>query len=86
MSILKVSTRQIKAARALLSWSQDDLAAASGISSPTIKRLEAVDGYLGGRDETVRAICAALEAEGIHFLEENGVRLVPFEETEPDLA
>ena len=40
MSIRKVSIRQIKAARALLNWSQDDLAARSGVSTPTVKRLE----------------------------------------------
>ena len=52
MSILKVSIRQIKAARALLAWSQEDLASAADISVPTIKRLEAQDGPLGGRSET----------------------------------
>ena len=52
MSILKVSIRQIKAARSLLAWSQEQLAAAADVSIPTIKRLEARDGPLGGRDET----------------------------------
>jgi hypothetical protein len=41
--------RQVKAARALLGWSQQDLARASGVSEPTIGRLEAADGVLGGR-------------------------------------
>ena len=36
----KVSIRQIKAARALLGWSQETLAKASGVSIPTVKRLE----------------------------------------------
>jgi DNA-binding XRE family transcriptional regulator len=40
MSILKVSMQQIKAARALLSWSQGDLAEAADVSIPTVKRLE----------------------------------------------
>jgi predicted transcriptional regulator len=35
-----ISVRQMKAARALLAWSQGDLATASGISEPTIARLE----------------------------------------------
>jgi predicted transcriptional regulator len=72
MSILKVSIRQIKAARAMLSWSQEDLAKASGVSSPTIKRLEAGDGTLGGRADTARAICTALEAAGVIFVDANG--------------
>src|ERR1700684_4446206 len=41
VSIPKVSIRQVKAARELLGWSQEDLALHSGISVPTIKRLEA---------------------------------------------
>ena len=72
MSILKVSIRQIKAARALLAWSQNKLADESGISEPTIKRLESVDGNLGGREETNRAIVAALERAGVIFVAENG--------------
>lgn len=72
MSILKVSIRQVKAARALLGWSQKDLADASGISEPTIKRLEAADGELGGRPGTSDAIKSALEAAGAQFIPENG--------------
>jgi predicted transcriptional regulator len=64
--------RQVKAARALLGWSQSDLARHSGISEPTIARLESTEGELGGRGETVRRIRAALEAGGIEFIEENG--------------
>jgi predicted transcriptional regulator len=67
-----VTTRQIKAARALLAWSQSDLADRSGISEPTVARLEAVDGELGGRDDTTRKIRAAIETAGIEFISENG--------------
>jgi transcriptional regulator with XRE-family HTH domain len=72
VSILKVSIRQIKAARALLGWSQADLARASGISEPTVKRLEAIDGAVGGRAGTGDAIRVSLEAAGIQFIPENG--------------
>jgi transcriptional regulator with XRE-family HTH domain len=72
MSIPKVAIRQIKAARALLGWSQDDLAARSGISVPTIKRLEAAEGEVGGRAETREALLSALKEGGIEFLPENG--------------
>ncbi|MGX4804845.1 helix-turn-helix domain-containing protein [Bradyrhizobium guangdongense] len=72
LSILKVSIRQIKAARALLNWSQDDLATHSGVSLPTIKRLESSDGSVGGRVETREAIIAALQKGGIVFIPENG--------------
>ena len=77
MSIRKVSTRQIKAARALVGWSQDDMAANSGVSVPTIKRLEALDGPIGGRADTVEKIVGALEAAGVEFTngDQPGVRL-----------
>ena len=71
-SILKVSIRQVKAARSLLAWSQEELASAAGVSIPTIKRLEARDGPLGGRDETSLKIRSALESAGVEFIEENG--------------
>ncbi len=71
-SILKVSIRQVKAARALLDWSQEQLAAEAEVSVPTIKRLEADDGPLGGRDETGNKIRLALETAGVEFIEENG--------------
>jgi DNA-binding XRE family transcriptional regulator len=71
-SILKVSIRQIKAARALLAWSQDELADAAGVSRPTIKRLESQEGQLGGRHATGAKIRTALESAGVEFIDENG--------------
>ena len=70
--ISKVSIRQIKAARALLSWSQEQLAEAADISIPTIKRLEAQDGPLGGRSATGNKIHMALQTAGVEFIDENG--------------
>ena len=64
--------RQVKAARALLGWSQSDLARHSGISEPTIARLESAEGQLGGRGATVERIRSALERSGIEFIDENG--------------
>jgi len=67
----------VKAARSLLAWSQDRLAEASGVSIPTIKRLEADDGDLGGRAATANKIVRALEAAGVEFTNGGrpGVRL-----------
>jgi transcriptional regulator with XRE-family HTH domain len=70
--IENLSIRQIKAARELLAWSQTALAEKSGVSLPTIMRLEAIDGALGGREETRGKIRTALEKAGIEFIEENG--------------
>jgi len=77
LSIPKVSIRQIKAARALLAWSQEDLARRSGVSIPTIKRLEAADGPIGGRDDTGEKIVATIESAGVEFTngDQPGVRL-----------
>ncbi len=72
MSIEILSIRQVKAARALLAWSQHDLAEKSGVSYPTIARLEKDDGLLGGRASTADAIRAALESAGVEFIPKNG--------------
>ena len=72
LSIEFISVRQVKAARALLAWSQHDLAFASKVSYPTIARLEQNDGPLGGRPSTISAIRTALEEAGIEFIAENG--------------
>jgi DNA-binding XRE family transcriptional regulator len=86
-SKLKVSIRQVKAARALLDWSQEQLASAADVSIPTIKRLEANDGPLGGRGNTVEKILNAMEAAGVEFINENGggpgVRLRKGHRTKP---
>jgi len=74
-----VSNRQLKAARALVGWSQEHLTAASGVSLPTVKRLESVDGLLGGRPGTRERLIEALAKAGIIFIHEDdqgpGVRL-----------
>lgn len=72
MKLLTISNRQVKAARALLGWSQADLARASGVSEPTVKRLECREGLLGGRADTGDKIVNALEQAGIAIVEENG--------------
>jgi predicted transcriptional regulator len=55
-----------------LDWSQDQLAEAADVSIPTIKRLEANGGQLGGRSATIEKILASLRAAGIDFIDENG--------------
>ncbi len=67
-----VSVRQVKAARALLAWSQDALAKASGLSGLIVARLEAQEGEVGERAEGAAKILAVLESAGVVFLPENG--------------
>ncbi|MCB5176421.1 helix-turn-helix domain-containing protein [Microvirga lenta] len=67
-----LTSEQVRAARALLRWEQKDLAAASGVSLPTIKRLEAKPGVLNAHGPTLGALSRALEAAGVQIIPENG--------------
>jgi predicted transcriptional regulator len=72
---------QIRAARALLDWRQDDLARAADVGITTIRRIEGQPGPVMGYVSTVLRIQAALEKAGIQFTEEDqhggiGVRLI----------
>jgi transcriptional regulator with XRE-family HTH domain len=70
------TVEQIKAARALLGWSQEDLAEHSGISLPTVRRFEARSKLRVSEDARLK-LEAALEAVGIEFTNGGapGVRL-----------
>lgn len=67
---LMLTPAQIRAARALLNWSQADLAAASGVALQSIKNIET--GKTDPRLSTATALCRALEAAGVEFIAENG--------------
>lgn len=69
---MDVTSEQVRAARALLRWEQKNLAVASGVSLPTIKRLEAKPGVMSAQGNTIRSLQRALEAAGIEFIAENG--------------
>jgi len=45
---------------------------ASGVSEPTVARLESMDGKLGGREDTAKKIRTAIEIAGVEFIDENG--------------
>ena len=65
------SPSQIRAARALVGWSQTDVASAAGLSVPTVKRAEA-DGGIRVSEDGVIAIANALKKAGVEFIAENG--------------
>jgi predicted transcriptional regulator len=67
-----LSSDQIRGARAILRLSQADLAKAASVSLETIKRLEAMDGELKVRLDTLTRIKEALERAGVEFIPENG--------------
>jgi len=63
---------QIRAARALLGWSQMRLARSAGIGLATLQRIEQSDGIVKGNFATVLKIQRALEAAGISFNDDPG--------------
>jgi transcriptional regulator with XRE-family HTH domain len=67
-----ILAHQLKAARALARLDQQELSNRSGVSVPTIKRMEAGDGPIRGNYENVAAVVGVLEAAGIEFIPENG--------------
>jgi transcriptional regulator with XRE-family HTH domain len=69
---LVLNSELVRAARALLRWEQRDLAVASSVSLPTVKRLESKPGVMSAHMSTVAALRTALEAAGVEFIEENG--------------
>ncbi|MHC9084444.1 helix-turn-helix domain-containing protein [Luteimonas sp. RIT-PG2_3] len=64
-----ISATQLRAARALLGIDQRQLAALSGVSLPTIQRMEASQGdTVRGVVGTLTRIVAALEVAGIELI------------------
>jgi transcriptional regulator with XRE-family HTH domain len=65
-----VSAQQCRAARALLDWSRDELAAQSKVAKRTIVDFER--SARTPRDATLTVIRQALERAGVAFIEQNG--------------
>ncbi len=63
---------QIRAARALLRWSAEDLADRSSVSMRTIRRAELTDGETAMTAANQNAIRHVLESVGVEFIDENG--------------
>ena len=71
--VAMLTAAQIRAARAMLAWTQADLANASGVAEVTIKKIEA--GTTDDpRSKTLDAIQRGLEKAGLVFLEPGDVR------------
>ena len=59
---------QLRAARALLAIDQKTLAELSGVSLPTIQRMEASDGVVRGTVETLTKVIEALNRAGVELI------------------
>jgi transcriptional regulator with XRE-family HTH domain len=79
-----ITAGQMRAARALLGLDQRALAVLSGLSLPTIQRMEASDGVIRGNVDSLMKLTGALASAGIELIGEGaasntggrGVRLV----------
>ncbi len=80
-----ITASQMRAARALAGLDQKRLAELSGLSLPTIQRMEASEGVIRSNVDSLMKLIAALEAAGIELIGEGatsapggrGVRLKP---------
>jgi transcriptional regulator with XRE-family HTH domain len=63
-----ITAAQMRAARALLGIDQKKLAELSGVSLPTIQRMEASDGNVRGVIDSLIKVVGALEASGIELI------------------
>jgi hypothetical protein len=72
MVLKQLTSAQIRAARALIRWSAEDLARETTLSVTTIRRAELRDSETSLTSANDRAIRHALESAGIEFIDENG--------------
>ena len=67
-----ITSNQVRAARALINWSQDYLAEVTGLASSTIRNLESGD--MSPRGGTMNTIRQVLEDAGVEFTCDGGIR------------
>jgi transcriptional regulator with XRE-family HTH domain len=77
---MSITSGQVRAAKAMLRWSGEDLARASGVSLSSIRRVESSEGVPEAQNmRTLAAIKTALEQAGVEFIgtpeQAPGVRL-----------
>ena len=65
-----ITAGQLRASRALLDIDQRTLAERSGLSLPTIQRMEASGGVIRGNVDSLMKLIAALDTAGIELIGE----------------
>jgi transcriptional regulator with XRE-family HTH domain len=68
-----ITAAQLRAARALLGIDQRKLAELSGLSAPTIQRMEASEGVIRGNVDSLMKLVGALNATGVELIAEGTV-------------
>ena len=72
MRPVPLKSSQVRAARALLRWSAEDLARASAVGVATIRRAELREGETSMTAANNLAVRLTLEEAGVEFIDENG--------------
>jgi transcriptional regulator with XRE-family HTH domain len=67
-----IESAQIRAARALLGWRQEDLSKASGVGAATVRRVESSNSRATSYVSTLSRIQAAFETAGVLFIDDDG--------------
>jgi len=67
-----LTSAQLRAARALVRWSAEDLARYSAVGVTTIRRAELTENKTSLTAANDQALRRALEAAGVEFIDENG--------------
>jgi transcriptional regulator with XRE-family HTH domain len=68
-----ITAAQLRAARALVGLDQRALAETSGLSLPTIQRMEASEGVIRGNVDSLMKLIAALETAGVDLISEGAI-------------
>jgi transcriptional regulator with XRE-family HTH domain len=68
-----ITAAQLRASRAMLGIDQRKLAEMSGLSVPTIQRMEASDGVIRGNVDSLMKLVNALDSAGIELIGEGSV-------------
>src|SRR5437868_6509193 len=69
---IHITGAQIRAARALIRWSAEELATNCKLGVATIRRAEAQDGIVSMTYANADAIRQAFETAGVQFISQNG--------------
>jgi transcriptional regulator with XRE-family HTH domain len=67
-----IDPAQIRAARALLGWRQEDLSKASGVGTATVRRIESANSSATSYVSTLSRIQAAFETADVLFIDDDG--------------
>jgi DNA-binding transcriptional regulator YiaG len=74
-----ITSEQIRAGRALIKWSADDLALSAGVGVATIRHFESVPGVTSGQLRVLELVKKSLQNAGVEFIgtpdDRPGVRL-----------